>query len=754
MSKFKMTRRKFLVAGGLVGGGLVVAYAMGDDVPDKSAYVATADTGEYVLNAWVKIAKDGQVTVAVSQAEMGQGIYTGLCMLVAEELNVELTAVAPEPAPIDPAYANVVAIMDSLPFSDGYHRGETTIGSRAMKTVGGLLGVQLTGGSTSVRNFWAPMQQAGAAAREMLIAAAAKRWAVATTDCIARNGKIYLKDDSKSASYGELAEQASLQEIDPDVPLKAKQDRTLIGKAQQRLDIPAKVVGKTEYGIDITLPDMAYAAVKMSPVFGGMVSNWDPAAVKGMPGFIKAVRFDTGIAVIADSFWRAKKAVEALPVTFDEGIAASLSTADIFARYERNIESDDGRNYADEGDAKSVLQSAPETLSATYKVPLLAHACMEPMNCTARVGNNDVEVWAPNQAPTLVAWLAEQTADVPAENVKIHTPYLGGGFGRRLETDYVVMAVSIAKELKGRPVKLIWTRENDIQHDMYRPAALAKFDAVLDKTGNISAWYNRVAAPSVTRSFVNRLVSFANADMPDNTTSEGAADIPYQLPNMLMTHFPSPTPIPVGYWRSVGHSYNAFFTESFMDELAVAAKTDPAEFRLKHLQGQEDYKNVLEKLMAVSNWGSHMPNGKGRGIALHESFSSIVGEVVEVTVGPDKKLRVDKVICVIDCGEILNPDALKAQMESGIIYGLTAALYGDITIENGRVQEENFPDYDMVRLSNCPEIEVHLAPSGRQLGGAGEPATPPVAPALANAIFAATGERVRELPLSKSGYVI
>ncbi|MEH6494315.1 MAG: molybdopterin cofactor-binding domain-containing protein [Pseudomonas marincola] len=754
MVKMKLTRRKFLIAGGLVGGGLAVAYSLGEDIPGDKALVATAENGQFALNAWVKINKQGEITVAISQAEMGQGIYTALCMLVAEELEVDVASVTPEPAPVHPVYANVVAIMDNLPFSDGHHSGEATAGAWAAKQVGGLLGVQVTGGSTSVRNFWGPMQQAGATAREMLKQAAASQWNVRADECIAEGGTIKLKNGSKSATYGELVEQASTQEVPQDIKLKSAGARRIIGKSQERIDIPAKVTGQAGFGVDVTLPNMAFAAVKLSPVFGGTVTGWDEDAVKGMPGFIKAVKFETGVAVIADSFWRAKSAVEALPVTFDSGDAVHLSTKSIFALFENNIESDDGRSYTDEGDTKAELSAASNVHTATYKAPFLAHACMEPMNCTAKVGDNDVEVWVPNQTSTLMSWIAEQTADVPAENVTIHNTFLGGGFGRRLETDFVVMAVTIAKALKGRPVKLIWTRENDIQHDMYRPAALSKFSASLNKNGSVAAWHNRVASPSVTRSFVNRLIPWANTDMPDNTTAEGAADIPYQFTNKLMEHFPSPTAIPVGYWRSVGHSYNAFFTESFMDELAWAAKADPVAFRMDHLANHNDFKNVLKKLAEVSDWNNPLPKGRGRGVALHESFGSIVGQVVEVTVGADKELSVDKVTCVVDCGEVLNPDGLISQMESGIIFGLSAALFGEITIENGQVAEDNFPNYDMVRLENCPEISVHIAASGRPLGGGGEPATPPIAPALTNAIFAANNDRIRELPLQKSGYVI
>lgn len=750
----KLSRRKFLIAGGLVGGGLAIGYGLSGNEPENAAFKATTDTGEFALNAYVKIDKEGAITIAIPQAEMGQGVYTSLSMLVAEELEVEVASISPEPAPISPVYANVHALLDSLPYTDGHHQGKDTIGAWGLKKVGGLLGVQATGGSTSIRNSWEPMQKAGAMARQMLIQAAAQKWDVPASECRAEGGIIKHASNGKSASYGELVEIAALQNISDDIPLKPLNARKVIGKDQARLDIPLKVNGTAEFGVDVTLPDMAYAAVKLCPVFGGTVSSWDEAAVKDMPGVIKAVRLESGVAVIADSFWRAKKAVEALPVTFDEGENANLSSEQIFASFEKSLTDEDGRSYWEEGDAAELLQGNNSVISARYKVPFLAHACMEPMNCTALVGDDSVEIWAANQSPTLQAWFAEKTADVDAEKVKVNTTYLGGGFGRRIEVDLTIMAINIAKELKNRPVKLIWTRENDIQHDMYRPTALADFKATLDESGNTTAWLNRIASPSVTRDFTKRMMPAADMDMPDNTSAQGAADIPYVLPNMLMEQIPTVTPIPIGYWRSVGHSQNAFFTEGFMDELANAAKIDPLEFRVKHLAGKKEYLDVLAVLKDASGWTQPLPEGKGRGIALHKSFGSITGQVVEITMTDDKEFTIDKVTCVFDCGTVVNPDTVKAQMESGIIFGLSAALFGEVSIEKGRVVQSNFPDYDMVRLANCPEINVILAPSGRPLGGAGEPGTPPVAPALVNAIFDATKDRIRELPLSKSGYSI
>ena len=747
-----ITRRKFLIAGGLIGGGLAVAYAVGGG-DDISSFEKSVADGEYALNAWVKIGTDGRITVAISQAEMGQGVYTALSMLVAEELNVPLDAITPEAAPVDPKYANFTVVMDSLPFSDGHHNGESTAGAWAMKNVGEMIGLQITGGSTSVRNFWEPMRHAGAAAREMLIMAAAAKFDINASDCTAEKGIVQSNNGRHQATYAELAADAATLKAPDEVKLKDPSEWTIIGKPQKRLDIPAKTNGSAEFGIDVKLPNMAFAAVKMAPVFGGMVKDWDENAIKNMPGVIKAVKLENAVAVIADSFWRAKTAVEALPVTFDDGENANLNMDGIYKLFADNIAADDGRSYVDEGDTLDILKSETDILTAEYKVPFLAHATMEPMNCTAKVGADDVEVWIAHQSATLVAWLAEHAADVSSENVKVHSTYLGGGFGRRIEVDFLVMAVNIAKELRDRPVKLVWTREQDMQHDMYRPAALSRFAAKVGSDGSVDAWHNQVASPSITRQFTERLLPWAGADMPDNTTAEGTADLPYAYKNRLMEHFPSPTPVPIGYWRSVGHSYNAFFTESFMDEMAHKAGKDPIEFRLNHLDSHKDFKDVLTKLATLSNWGAPLPKGKGRGVALHESFGSIVGQVAEVTVDGEN-VRVDKVYCVIDCGTAVNPDTITSQMESGIIFGLTAAFYGDISLENGRVIEGNFPEYEMITMANCPEILVEVAPSGRRLGGVGEPATPPIAPAVTNAIFNTAGTRIRELPIRKAGFKV
>ncbi|WP_288902048.1 molybdopterin cofactor-binding domain-containing protein [uncultured Sneathiella sp.] len=754
MTKLNLTRRKFIVGGALVGGGLAVGYGfLRDGDPANAALTATTMEGEVALNAWVKVDKDGLVTFAIPRSEMGQGVYTALAMLVAEEMDANFSELVVEQAPVADVYANIAVMKDALPFSDKHHEGEDTIGAWGMAKLGQFLGVQVTGGSSSVRDAWLPMRQAGATAKAMLVAAAARTWDVPPAEISVTNGVLSHGGSGMAGGFGDFAILAASETVSLDPVLKKSSEFTLIGTPQPRLDIPSKVDGTAEFGVDIELDGMVHAAVKLSPVLGGTLASHDASAVKDMPGVLKIVPFESGVAVIADSFWRAKTAVEALPATFNDGPAKEFSSGGILTLLEENLESEDSRIYAETGDARAAIDEAQSAVKAVYKVPFLAHACMEPMNCTAMVTDTGVEIWMPNQVPTLIKWFAEKIADVPAENVIVHTPLLGGGFGRRLEIDLVIMAVAIAKEMKNRPVKLLWTRENDIQHDIFRPAAVSRLEGALGSDGRISAWANRIVSQSVSGSYTARLLPWATMDVPDNTTSEGAADIPYEFTSRLVDHVPVKLPIEVGFWRSVGHSYNAFFTESFMDEMAYAARADPVDFRLAHLENHPDFANVLKQLAKVSNWSTPLDQGRARGVALHESFSSIVGQVVEITVNGDKEITVDKVYCVIDCGAVVNPDTVKAQMESGIIFGLTAALYGEIEIEDGVVLNSNFPDYEMIRLGNCPEIEVHLAPSGRLLGGVGEPGTPPIAPALTNAIFAATGERLRELPISRAGFI-
>ncbi len=743
------SRRRFLIAGVLFGGIAYFGYRFLSK-HDRLANPAALQLNEQelALNGWFKIAPDNTITVMVPRQEMGQGIYTGLAMLVAEELDADWSKVKVEQAPIDKMYANITMLTDGLPFDENDKSYTAAIARRVGYSLGDTLGVQATGGSTGIRDGWQSMRIAGASAREMLLTAAAAQWKVPVSQCMTRDGTVTHQASGQRATYGELASAAAKLPVPAEPKLKDPKNYRLIGKSQQRFDIPAKVTGEAQFGIDVRIPDMLYAAIAQCPVFGGTLKSVDDSKAKAMPGVKRVVSLINAVAVVADSYWRARSALAALTIVWDEGANAGSDSTLIIAQFKRDMKAGKAGNYRSEGDANAALANATKTIEAEYQVPFLAHATMEPINCTARVSSGSCEVWVGNQAPSLVQWIAGKTAGVETEKVIVHTPYLGGGFGRRSEMDVVVQAVKIAKEMNGPAVKLVWSREEDTQHDMYRPAALSKFRAALDAQGKPTAWWNRIVGPSVTLSFMERLVPWAASDMmQDKTNAEGAADLPYDIANIKVEHVLSRTPVPIGFWRSVGHSYNGFFKESFIDELAYAAGKDPYEFRRSLLEKHPRQRKVLEIVAEKAGWGKPMEKGKGRGIAVHESFRSIVAQVAEVSVADNGSFKVERVVCVIDCGPVINPDSVKAQMESGIIFGLTAALFGEITLKNGRVEQGNFPGYDMVRLAQTPQIDVHLIDSQDSLGGVGEPGTPPIAPAVTNAIFAASGQRIRQLPI-------
>ncbi len=744
-----LTRRMFLVAGGLVGAGLAVGWALLPGRDARAALAARARNGEVALTAWYRIAPDGTVTVAVPRSEMGQGILTGLAMLVAEELEADWVKVRVEQAPIDPVYANATVLMDGLPYDDGYHAGERTAGTWVVGQVAAMLGVMATGGSTSVRDAWQPMREAGAMGRAMLQQAAAATWAVPVAETVAEQGRVRHPGSGRSLGYGELVEAASRLDPPATAPLKDPASYRLIGTAVPRLDIPAKVDGSARFGIDTHLPDMLFAAVRQAPQFGATLARFDAAAVQDRPGVVLVAEVPNGVAVVAGDTWTAQAAVDALPVDWQAGPHAGLTDARVLADLLDGLDRGEARSYREEGDPDGVL-AAPGAapVEAEYAVPYLAHACMEPMNTTARIADGQVEVWSPNQAPTLVKWLAQEIAGVDADAVTVHTPFLGGGFGRRAETDVVAQALTLATLTGGRPVKLTWSREEDMRHDMYRPAAVSRFRAVLDDAGRPRALVNRIAGPSVARAFIERSWPWMGMDLPDNTTADGAGDTPYDFGALRVEHVTRPSPVPVGFWRSVGHSYNAFFVESFIDELADRAGADPLAYRRLLLEGRPRHLAVLDLVAEKAGWGQPLPAGRARGLALHKSFGSIVGQVAEVSLEPGAGLQVHRVTCAVDCGQPVNPDSIAAQMEGGIAYGLSAALHGRITLADGAVVEGNFPDYPILQMAEMPAVEVHVVPSREPPGGVGEPGTPPIAPALANAVFALTGRRIRRLPLS------
>ncbi len=750
-------RRRFLITAGVAGGIVAIGawrfYRKRDRLAPPDALAA--NEGEAILTGWIKIDRDGHVVVQVPRQEMGQGITTSLPMLVAEELDADPAQVRFEQAVVDPFYANGTLMGDGVPMRPDDSSWLAAIMRTTQFKLGEVLGVQATGGSTSVRDAWISMRRAGAAARAMLVQAAANRFDVPVAEITVANGIVEHAATGKRAQFGELAQDAASLPIPQDVALKKPEQFELIGNTRKRLDIPSKVDGTANFGLDVRMPGMLYAAIAQSPVFGGSVKTFNDSAARarqGVKGVFKLPATSTSaaaVAVVAEHYWQARKALTEVSIEWDAGASGTHDSDEQKARYFELLSGGNARTYDSEGDVDAALAAPARSVTADYFVPYLAHATMEPINCTAVVRDGThCEVWLGNQAPTLVRWFAAKAAGIDSDNVTVNTPYLGGGFGRRAEMDVVMQAVMLAKQMPDAPIQLIWSREEDTQHDVYRPMAAARFDAALDNQGNIAGWRNRIVGQSCMGGITARLMPAAASDlMKDKTTSEGAFDLPYMLPNRRVEHVLTHEPVPVGFWRSVGHSYNAFFTESFMDECAHTAGKDPYEYRKAMLANAPRHLKVLETATQESAWGTSLPAGRGRGIALAESFHSIVAQVAEVEV-VGTNVNVTRVVCVIDCGFAVNPDTVVTQMQSGIIFALSAALFGEITLKEGRVQQGNFPQYDMVRLANTPEIEVHIINSGtEQLGGVGEPGTPPLAPAVCNAIFAATGKRVRSLPI-------
>jgi len=746
-----MKRRHFVLAGTLAGGGLLVGCTRPSPATRLGADERLlASGGQVAMNGWVKITPDDRVVVAVPRAEMGQGVHTALAMLVAEELDADWARVGTENAPIAQLYANTAVLLNIVPFLPDDDGALARFARTAVQRLGYTLNLQVTGGSSSVRDAWEPMRLAGASARAMLVQAAAQRWQVPAADCRVAAGVISHAGSGRSARFGELAQAAGLLTAPEDVALKAAKDFRIIGKPMPRTDLADKVNGKAIFGIDVRLPGMLYATLRQCPVFGGKVKTFDAVAAKAQRGVKDVFQIgDNSVAVVADSYWRARQALAVLKIDWDEGPNAELNSAAISAQLRRDVDAESGTGFRSVGDAEAALAGAAKKIEALYEVPFLAHAPMEPINCVAQVKDGKVTVWNSTQVPSFVRWRASRVADVSGDDVTVHVPYLGGGFGRRLEFDMAEQAVAIAMKTGGLPVKLVWSREEDLQHDMYRPAAVARFSAALDAQGLPLAWLNKVAAPSVGLGTTERLLPAFAMDMPDKNQIEGAFDLPYAIPNLSVRQIRSKTPVPVGSWRSVGHSYNAFFTECFFDELAHAAGKDPFEYRRALLAAHPRHKAVLELAATKAGWGQKLPPERARGIALHESFGSIVAEVAEVTLVAGEP-RVLRVVCAVDCGVVVNPDTVEAQMQSAIVFGLSAALFGRITLKNGRVEQGNFPDYDMLRLAQMPVIETHIVPSSEAPGGVGEPGTPPIAPAVANALFALTGHRARSLPLQRT----
>ena len=746
--KGKWTRRAFIATGGLVGTGLVVGVGGLAYISKQIKKYSGAGMGEgNSLNAWLRIATDNTVTMAIARAEMGQGVYTSLPQLVAEELEIEMNKIhVVHPQPESP-YSNTFLMTQESP--NAYK------GLSAIEKVLSYMPLIATGGSTSIPDGWYNMRYAGATAREMLIKAAADQWSVAPTDCYAENGQVINSKTRERLNYGALAEAAANVELDGLPTLKKREDFKVIGKPVQRLDIPEKVDGSAEFGLDVRRPDMLYAAIKHPSSIGGKITKiTNEDEIKEMAGVKKVLITDEGsAAVVADNTWRADMATRIMEVE-EEHLYADLSTESISAEMNKIMDQKATATTESHGDVNAGLDSEEGILvEGTYEVPYLAHATMEPMNCTVHVTDEDCTAWVGHQGASIVHTLLSEVTGVPKDKCHVNITYLGGGFGRRSEPDYIKQAACIAREMKGTPIQTVFTREEDMKNDMYRPASLCRFKAKVKPDGEILAWDNKAVLQSVSASALGRIEPMmAPSPKKDPATLEGLAELPYDMTARRVALGNIDLPVQIGFWRSVGFSQNTFFSESFMDECAHAAGQDPYHFRKAKLGGHPRFVAVLDKVAELSNWSKPIGEGRYRGIAMSKSFGSIVAEVAEIVKVGDKSFHIDKYYTAIDCGNYVNPNTIEAQIESAIIFGLSAALYGQITWKNGGVEQSNFPNYEMVKMAVSPSVDVHIMDIDEVPGGVGEPATPPAAPALANAIFAATGERVRSLPLTKHGY--
>ena len=703
-------RRSFLKTSAAGATGLVIGFYLPgrfEALAEPAVTVAPAS-----LNAWMLISTTDVVTIMIDKSEMGQGILTALCMIAAEELDCDWKKIRTEFAPAAKEYFNPA------------------------------FGMQGTGGSSSVRSSWDPLRKAGAAGRMMLLQAAAADWKVDPSTCRTENGIIQHDASKRSTTYGAVALAASKLPVPQDVPLKDPKQYRIIGKPTKRLDTPDKVDGRAQFGIDVRQDGMLYAVVARCPVFGGKVASFDATKAKAVPGVKNVLQISSGIAVVADNTWAAMQGGRALDVKWDEGPNANASSETISKLFADQM-SKPGAEARKEGDAASALANAAQKIEAVYEAPYLAHATMEPLNATASVLADRVDVWAPTQFQTVAQGMAAKVAGVKPENAFIHTTFLGGGFGRKAGADFVIEAVEISKATN-RPVKVTWSREDDTQHDFYRPASYAKISGGVNADGWPVAWTTRIACSSIMEAWFPG----STKNNLDPTSVEGIADLPYSIPNIQVDYVRTEPGIPVGFWRSVGASQNGFFSECFIDELATAGKKDPYEFRRHLLDKAPRQFGVLELAAQKAGWDKPLPAGRYRGIAVLEAFQSFAAQVVEISV--DRKARsvkIHRVVCAVDVGRVVNPTNIVMQSESAVVYGLSSALYGEITIAGGRVTQSNFNNYPVLRADAMPKVEVYIVPSEEKPTGAGELSVPPVVPALCNAIFAATGKRIRRLPI-------
>ena len=731
-------RRQFLKVSAAIAGGLLVGVYMPGC--DKRAGVSTKKGKDqaptFAANAWIRIGRDDTVTLSLHHSEMGQGVMTALPMLVAEELEVDWSQVRTEFAPADSLYKNPA------------------------------FRVQMTAGSTSVKTSWEDLRQAGAVTRELLIAAAAQTWGVPSSECRAVKGTVVHHSSGRRRRYGELVDRAAHLPMPKGIDLKKPSEFKIIGKRMLRLDTPMKVDGSAVFGIDVQIPSLLVATVVHPPVFGTKAISFDASRAKALPGVRHVLAIDRGIAVVADTFWQAKKGMEALQVKWEQGENDDLNSEIIRTRW-TELAHKEGDAVRNDGDTKEALAKAAKTLQAVYEVPYQAHATPEPMNCTAHVRKHGCDIWVPTQNQDAAQETAARITGLDYEAVHVHTTFLGGGFGRRTEADYVAEAVQISKTIQA-PVKVIWTREEDVQHDFYRPATYNVLQAGLDKDGWPTAWTHRIVGPAIMDRLIPQFIPsmlppwvpmpfkdlsawLAGAFVPrfktDEKATEGADTMPYAVQNVRVDYIKDEPGIPTGFWRSVGHSQNAFVVESFIDEIAAATGKDPFDLRRELLRRAPHLRAVLELAAQKAGWGKPKPQGIHRGIAVHDYQGTAVAQVAEISVNPKGKVEVHRVVCAVDCGIVVNPKIVEAQMESAIAFGLTATLKSAVTIQKGRVEQSNFDDFPLLRMDEMPKVEVHIVPSTSPPSGIGETGVPPIAPAVANAVFAATGKRVRKLPI-------
>ncbi len=704
-----LSRRTFLVTGAAAGGGLLLGVYLPRSIGAKAQTAAEA----FAPNAFVRIRPDDSITLVMSQVEMGQGTYTSMSMLIAEELEVDLAKVSLEAAPpSDKLYANP------------------------------LLGFQATGGSTSVMGFWEPLRRAGATARVMLIQAAAAQWNVDPASCKVEKGDV-VSPTGERLNYGALVDAAAKLPVPDKVALKDPKDFTLIGTPAKRLDTPEKVTGNAKFGIDAMIPGMKFATVAACPVFGGKLRSVDDSKTMAIKGVRQVVKIDNAVAVVGDHMWAAKQGLAALDIEWDDGPNANVTTASIVEQMARASENE-GVVARSDGDFAKAIPGAAKKIDAVYEMPFLAHAAMEPMNCTVHVTKDSCDIWVGIQVVSRAQATAAQVTGLSPDKVQVHNHLLGGGFGRRLDVDGITQAVALAKQVDG-PVKIVWSREEDIQHDVYRPYYYDRFTAGFDAQDQLVAYHHRVTASSILARWAPP--AFKNG-LDEDAVNGAAKEFPYGIANILVDYVRDEPPgLTTGWWRGVGPTHNIFVVESFIDELAAATKKDPVEFRRSLLGEQPRVLGVLNLAAEKAGWGTKLPEGVGRGVSVQFAMGSYLSQIAEVEVSKEGEVKVRRVVCAVDCGQIVNPDTIVAQIEGGIIFGISAALWGEVTLKGGRVEQHNFNDYRVLRINEAPLIEVHLVKNSEAPGGIGEPGTVGIAPAMTNAIFAVTGKRIRKLPI-------